>query len=162
MLTPYHILAPGSKVWVYQANRSFSPEEVADISGMIENFTDQWKSHQNDVAAYGSIYYRRFLVLMADEAASGVSGCSIDSSVRLVKDLEQAYGVDFFDRMKVCYKITNELIGSFPLSKINEMLESGQLKDETIVFNNLVASKQAFETAWEIPFSRSPFASLAV
>ena len=160
MLTPYHIMPETSKVWVYQANRSFTQDEVWDISDILENFVDQWKSHQRDVKGFGSLYYRRFLVLMADEDATDVSGCSIDSSVKLVKELEQAYDLHFFDRMKICYKITEELIGSFPFSKLNEMLESGKIKDDTIVFNNLVSTRKEFETNWQVPFRDSPFAKL--
>src|SRR3954464_7629040 len=134
MLTPYHIMPETSKVWVYQANRSFTQDEVWDISDILENFVDQWKSHQREVKGYGSLYYRRFLVLMADEDATDVSGCSIDSSVKLIRELEQAYDLNFFDRMKVCYKITKDLIGSFPLQKLNEVLENGKIDDDTIVF----------------------------
>jgi hypothetical protein len=99
---------------------------------------------------------------MADESKCDIGGCSIDSSVKLIRELEQAYDLNFFDRMKVCYKITNDLIGSFPFDKLNEMLESGKLKDDTIVFNNLVATKKDFETNWEKPFKESPFARFAV
>jgi hypothetical protein len=158
MLTPYHILPSTAKVWIYQANRSFTQEEVWEISDILENFVDQWKSHSRDVAGYGSLYHRRFVVLMADENSCDVSGCSIDSSVKLIRELEQAYDLNFFDRMKVCYKITDALIGSFPFTQLNEMLEKGKLKEDTIVFNNLVTTKQEFETNWEIPLKDSPFA----
>jgi hypothetical protein len=151
-----------SKVWVYQANRSFTQDEVWDISDILENFVAQWKSHQRDVKGFGSLYYRRFLVLIADEDATDVSGCSIDSSVKLIKELEEAYDLHFFDRLKVCYQITSELIGSFPLNKLNEMIESGKLKDDTIVFNNLVSTKKEFETNWAVPFRDSPYAKLAI
>jgi hypothetical protein len=36
---------------------------------------------------------------MADETATGVSGCSTDSSVRLIKEIEKIFGVNMFDRM---------------------------------------------------------------
>ncbi|MBK9328311.1 MAG: ABC transporter ATPase [Sphingobacteriales bacterium] len=162
MLTPYHILPDDAKVWIYQANRSFTPEEVWDISDILENFVDKWQSHQRDVAGYGSLYYRRFLVLMADENKCDVSGCSIDSSVKLIRELEQAYDINFFDRMKVCYKITNELVGSFPLLQLNELMEKGKLTEQTIIFNNLVSTKKDFETKWEIPLNESPFIKFTV
>ena len=162
MLTPYHILSETSKVWIYQANRSFTQEEVWEISDILENFVNKWQSHQRDVHGYGSIYYRRFIVLMADESKCDVSGCSIDSTVRLIKELEEAYQLNFFDRLKVCYKITNELVGSFPLNEINTYLEDGKLTDNTIVFNNLVATKKDFETNWEKALKDSPFAKLVV
>ncbi len=162
MLTPYHILPDSAKVWIYQANRSFTPEEVWDISDILENFVDKWQSHQRDVAGYGSLYYRRFLVLMADESKCDVSGCSIDSSVKLIRELEQAYDINFFDRMKVCYKITNELVGSFPLQQLSELMEKGKLTEQTIIFNNLVSTKKEFETQWEIPLKESLFIKHAV
>jgi hypothetical protein len=162
MLTPYHILPPTAKVWVYQANRSFTQDEVWEISDILENFVDRWQSHSRDVSGFGSLYYRRFLILMADENTCDVSGCSIDSSVKLIKELEEAYDLDFFDRMKVCYKITNDLIGSFPFNKLNEMIENGKINDETIVFNNLVATKQELETNWAIPLKDSAFAKFAL
>lgn len=162
MLTPYHILPDTARVWIYQANRSFTQEEVWEISDILENFVDRWQSHSKDVTGYGALYYRRFLVLMADESKCDIGGCSIDSSVKLIRELEQAYDLNFFDRMKVCYKITNDLIGSFAFDKLNEMLESGKLKDDTIVFNNLVNTKRDFETNWEKPFNESPFARFAV
>ena len=162
MLTPYHILPDDAKVCIYQANRSFTQEEVWEISDILENFVDRWQSHQRDVHGYGSLYYRRFLVLMADESKCDVSGCSIDSSVKLVRELEQAYDINFFDRMKVCYKITNELVGSFPFTQLNEMLESGKIKDDTILFNNLVATKKEFETNWEQAMKDSAFAKFLV
>ncbi|MFN8238389.1 MAG: hypothetical protein U0T77_09475 [Chitinophagales bacterium] len=162
MLTPYHLLPETSKVWIYQANRSFTPEEVWDISDILENFVDRWQSHQRDVAGYGSLYYRRFLVLMADESKCDVSGCSIDSSVKLIRELEQAYDINFFDRMKVCYKITSDLVGSFPLQQLNELLEKGKLTEQTIIFNNLVSDKKEFETKWEIPLKESPIIKFAV
>lgn len=162
MLTPYHILPDSAKVWIYQANRSFTPEEVWDISDILENFVDKWQSHQRDVAGYGSLYYRRFLVLMADESKCDVSGCSIDSSVKLIRELEQAYDINFFDRMKVCYKITNELVGSFPLQQLSELMEKGKLTEQTIIFNSLVSTKKEFETQWEIPLKESLFIKHAV
>jgi hypothetical protein len=151
-----------SKVWIYQANRSLTQEEIWDISDILENFVDRWKSHQRDVKGYGCLYYRRFVVLMADEDAADVSGCSIDSSVKLIKELEQAYSIDFFDRMKICYKITNDLVGSFPFSKLSEMLEAGKISEDTVVFNNLASTKKEFESKWQVSFRDSPFAKLVI
>jgi len=162
MLTPYHLLPDDAKVWIYQADRSFTPEEVAEISDIVENFVDQWKSHQQNVTGYGALYYRRFLVLMADEHQCAIGGCSIDSSVKLVRELQEAYHVNFFDRLKVCYKITSELVGSFPFLQLNECFERGKINEDTTIFNNLVATKKDFENNWEQPLKLSPFARYVV
>ena len=161
MLTPYHILPDDTRVWVYQANRTLTQDEVWEISDILENFADRWQAHQQNVHGLASIYYRRFIVLMADESKCEISGCSIDSSVRLIKELEQAYQLNFFDRMKFCYKITSDMVGSFSVHQLPELIESGKLKEDTIVFNNLVATKKDFETKWEIPFKESAYTRFA-
>ncbi len=155
MLIPYNRLPENSKVWIYQADRTFNLDEVSTIELAIEDFVENWKSHQVEVPAYGALYYRRFVVLIADNAQVNVSGCSIDSSVKLIKELEQAYQVNFFDRMKVCYKIQEQMVGSFSINQIEELLNNGKINKDTIIFNNLVANKLDFEQKWETPLSDS-------
>ena len=157
MLTPYHLFPDDAKVWVYQANRSFTQDEIGEISKIIENFADQWKSHGKDITAYTSIYYRRFIVFVADEHKCHVGVCSIADSIKLIQELEHALNINFFDRLKICYKINSDMVGSFPLSQLNEMLDSGKISDDTILFNNSVSNKKDFETKWEVALKNSPF-----
>lgn len=157
MQIPYHQLPQNAKVWIYQANRNFTAEEVAEVSLLIDKFVESWQSHQANVPAYGALYYRRFVVLMADTEQVNVSGCSIDSSVKLIKEIEINFGINFFDRMKVCYKIQEQLVGSFPLQDIESLLVAGKIDENTIVFNNLVADKNTFEQEWELPLKNSLF-----
>ena len=82
---------PLSRVWVYQANRVFSLQEAFDIEDALNEFTQQWQSHGTPVKGAGYLFFGQFIVLMADETATGVSGCSTDSSVRLIKDIEEKF-----------------------------------------------------------------------
>lgn len=144
-----------SKVWVYQAHRQFTLEEVAEIEQLVEGFVESWKAHMQPVKGFGGVYYKRFVVLMADEAFSSVSGCSIDGLVRLIKELETAFDLNFFDRLKITYKITNQLVGAFTVAQANEWWLKGTINKDTIVFNNLVHTKHEFDTNWEIPITKS-------
>ena len=122
---------------------------------LIEGFVEKWEAHKQSVKGFGGIFYKRFIVLMADESVAEVSGCSIDGSVRLIKEIEQAFDLNFFDRLKITYKITNQLVGSFALSQINDLWEKSSINEDTIVFNNLVQTKGEFEKKWEIPLKDS-------
>ena len=82
---------PESRVWIYQCNRLFSLSEALEIEDLLKNFTGQWKSHGTPVKGAGYLFFGQFIILMADERATGVSGCSTDSSVRLIKDIEQQF-----------------------------------------------------------------------
>jgi hypothetical protein len=155
MLFPIQQMPPDSKVWIYQANRQLTLEEIGEMEQLVEGFVEQWDAHKQPVKGFGGIFYKRFIVLMADGSVAEVSGCSIDGSVRLIKELEQAFDINFFDRLKITYKITNQLVGGFALSQVNDLWEKGSINENTIVFNNLVQTKGDFETIWEIPLKDS-------
>jgi hypothetical protein len=85
----YHHLVPQdfddqSRVWIYQSDRLFSMSEALDIEQMLEQFTSGWNYHGDPVKGFATLFFGQFIVLMADETATGVSGCSTDSSVRLI------------------------------------------------------------------------------
>src|ERR1700738_1936519 len=82
-----------SRVWIYQSNRLFSIREALEIEELLKEFTFNWMSHGTAVKGYGSLFFGQFIILMADEEATGVSGCSTDSLVRLMKEIENHYRV---------------------------------------------------------------------
>src|SRR3954465_13116017 len=88
-----------SRVWIYQSSRLFTLSEALEIEEMLKEFVESWHSHGVPVKGYARLFYGQFIVLMADETASGVSGCSTDSSVRLMKEIEQKFKTQLFDRL---------------------------------------------------------------
>ena len=100
---------PESKVWVYQSSRLFSLSEAFDIEDLLKEFTAQWKSHGAPVKGAGYLFFGQFIILMADEKATGVSGCSTDSSVRLIKDIEQRFAVNMFDRTTLTFVVKDKI-----------------------------------------------------
>ncbi len=117
---------------------------------MIEAFTGKWLSHGTPVKGAGHLFFGQFIVLIADETATGVSGCSTDSSVRLIKDIEQRFGVQMFDRTSIAF-VMNDKVQLLPLSQLNYALENGFITPDTLYFNNLVQTKEELENNWIIP-----------
>jgi hypothetical protein len=154
MSTSLSLLSPSSKTWVYTSTRAFSATEAADIQNKITAFTAGWNSHKVELTAAGALLYNRFVVLMVDESQVGVSGCSIDSSVKFIKELGAAYHTDFFDRLYICYKNGDEIIGCNQ-ETFSEKVSLGEITEDTLVFNNLVQTKQEWENNWLIPFGKS-------
>src|SRR5688500_6971276 len=115
---------PQSRVWVYQSSRLFSLQEALDIESMLAGFIDTWNSHGTPVKGQAHLFFGQFIVLIADESATGVSGCSTDSSVRLVKEVEQRFGVNMFDRMALAF-VKEEKIQLLPLSQLQYAYENG-------------------------------------
>ena len=154
-MTSYTELSPQSKIWVYQSNRPFSEAETTDIQQDIAHFAQQWAAHGQGLKAYGNLYHSQFIVLMVDETAHGASGCSIDSSVHFLKDLQKKYGVNLFDRLNMAYRDTSNNIITADRNTFQKLVNMGEINDDTIVFNNLVRNKQEFETKWEVSMAKS-------
>ena len=97
-----------SRVWVYQSSRLFTLAEALTIEELVNDFTAKWVSHGVPVKGGGYLFFGQFIIIMADERATGVSGCSTDSSVRLIKDIEQRFGVNMFDRTTLAFIIKDK------------------------------------------------------
>lgn len=145
---------PESRVWVYQASRLFSMTEAFDVEEILNNFTSKWLSHGTPVKGAGYLFFGQFIILMADEKATGVSGCSTDSSVRMIKDIEQQFGINMFDRTTLAFFIKDK-IQLLPLSQLQYAVENRFINADTLYFNNLVQTKEELENKWIIPVKES-------
>ena len=146
--------APDSRVWVYQSSRMFSLGEAIQIEDLLNHFVENWKSHGTPVKGFGTMFFGQFIVLMADEQATGVSGCSTDSSVRLIKEIEQLYKVSMFDRQNLAF-VRKDKIELLPLGQLQYAVDNGFLQADTIYINNLVQTKEELEQNWLIPVKES-------
>ena len=151
----YDNLSPQSKVWIYQSERSFTPTEEAAINQQLQQFTTQWAAHGSALQAYGKIYHAQFIVLLVDETAYNASGCSIDTSVKFLKSLEQQYQLNLFNRLLVTYLNDKNQVKSLSLADFKLQLAQNTLNQHTIVFNNLVQTKAEFEQQWQVPVAQS-------
>jgi hypothetical protein len=147
-------LAAHARVWVYQSNRPFSESETQQIDNQLVEFVKTWASHQNKLAAAGEVLHNRFVVLMVDEQLAGASGCSIDSSVRFLKQLEQQYQVNLFDRFVFSY-LDGEEAQSVDSGTFADLYRQGKINDETLVFDPLVQNKAALDAQFIKPLGKS-------
>lgn len=153
----YHLVGnfdPGSRVWIYQASRLFTIAEALEIEEMLQDFVGQWKSHGTPVKGSAYLFFGRFIVLMADETATGVSGCSTDGSVRLIKDIESRFNNPLFDRTLLAF-VVKDKIELIPLSQLDYAWKNQFITADTLYFNNIVDSKKALEENWIIPVKES-------
>ena len=104
MLVDFNTLPEESRVWIYQASRSFSDEEITEIESKLETFLSNWAAHGSDLQAAYLIKYKRFIVIALNQNLSSATGCSIDASVQFIQELEKQYNVDLLDKMNVSYK----------------------------------------------------------
>lgn len=145
---------PHSRVWIYQSSRIFTISEALDIEDKLNEFAKNWKSHGTPVKGAAYMFFGQFIILMADETATGVSGCSTDSSVRLIKEIEQTYKVNMFDRTMLSFVIRDK-IQQLPMAQVSYAFQNGFLNGDSLYFNNTVQTKRELEDAWIIPVKDS-------
>lgn len=154
MLVDFDTLPEESRVWIYQANRSFSEEEIVELNSKLEIFIEAWTAHGKDLQAGFKIVYKRFIVIALNQNLNMATGCSIDASVHFIQELEKDYNVDLMDKMNVSYK-QGEFIAYKPLMDFKKMAKNNSVSKNTIVFNNLVTNITEFKENWEVPASES-------
>ncbi|MEO8086414.1 MAG: ABC transporter ATPase [Bacteroidota bacterium] len=139
-----------SRIWIYQCSTELTSEVENLIGDETKFFLESWTAHDKALQAGFEIRYHRFLILMIDEKVAGASGCSIDKSVHFIQSLEKKFGLSLMDRMQFAYKL-NEKVETVSRNEFEKLFEEGILNQESIVFNNLLHTKQELDSAWEIP-----------
>ncbi len=145
---------PQSKLWIYQSDRSFGDDEAAMIRSMLEHFVSTWKSHGAPVKGYASLFYNQFIVLLADESATTVGGCSTDSSVHLIQAIQEKSGVDLFNRQNLAF-LVNDQVSLIPLQELEKAVEDRIIDKDTLYFNNPILTKEELVNRWIIPVGQS-------
>ncbi|MBX2922645.1 MAG: hypothetical protein KF746_10675 [Chitinophagaceae bacterium] len=143
-----------SRVWIYQSSRMFTLSEVLNLEHMLNTFAAQWHAHGDAVKGFATVFFGQFIVIMADETQTGVSGCSTDSSVRMIKEIEKQFNVHLFDRQSLAF-VVKDKIQLLPLSQLNYAVQNGFVTPDTLYFNNTILTKKELETSWIRPVKNS-------
>ncbi|MGP8214313.1 MAG: hypothetical protein ACLQQ4_01985 [Bacteroidia bacterium] len=153
-MTAYEQLAPNSKVWVFQAEREFSAPGLNILNERLTAFVNNWLSHGSLLNAHFKVLHNRFILFFADAQGEAMCGRAVDSSVRFVKELEAELGISMLNRNLVAYMKDGKVF-SCTLNELARLSEEGKIGPDTIMFNNLVATKADFEKNWMLPLSLS-------
>jgi hypothetical protein len=145
---------PGSRVWIYQGHRPFTALEAVGSRHLLDSFVHNWQSHGEPVKGFAGIFYNQFILLMADETASGVSGCSTDSSVRLIRQIEQQTDIRLFDRLDLAFFIEGQ-VELISMGQLPHALKTRRISVESLYFNNTVLTKEELKSNWLIPLKDS-------
>ncbi len=154
MFVPFQSLPEYSRIWIYQANKKLDVKSIAILSETLKTFTENWMVHGQPMHASFDIRFDRFVILAANEGINAASGCSIDSSVRTLKEIGQAIQVDFFDRSEVAFKNAGEVL-TLNINTLKNSLANKEWNADTLVFHNLLTEKSQLDTAWLIPAKAS-------
>ncbi|MCH2489088.1 MAG: ABC transporter ATPase [Flavobacteriales bacterium] len=154
MVTDFNSLPDDARIWIYQANRKLSEEEVEKISTKTNDFLEKWTAHGANLEAGFEIKHDRFIVIGLNQTNASASGCSIDASVHFIQQLEKEFDVDLMDKMNVTF-YNGKYIAHKSLSDFRKMAKARSVSPNTVVFNNLVNTKAEYLDNWEVPAKES-------
>lgn len=143
-----------SRVWIFQGSRRFIDREQIEIIEQLNQFYEQWTTHGKAVHGWAGLLFGQFIIVMADESGTHVSGCSTDGMMRVVKSLERQYSVNFFERTMLTFLVRGQA-EMLPAQQVRYALEKGHITPDTLVFNNTPTTKRALLTEWVVPLHQS-------
>ncbi|MEH0154142.1 hypothetical protein V6R21_08320 [Limibacter armeniacum] len=149
MYKPFDTLPDSARVWIYQSDRELTDSEVADISVLLEKFTENWEAHGAPLAASFLVAYNRFIILAVDQDHHSPTGCSIDKSVDLIRGIEQSLSISLFSRTDIAFQ-TEGKVFTLPMTAIKQAVADGELEGTSITFDNTVQNLSEFRSRWQV------------
>jgi hypothetical protein len=141
---------PGhARLWIYKTTRALSKAETDLVFNKGSQFIRSWEAHGKQMFGAVDVLQGRFVILAADETITSASGCSIDSSVAFVKELERDLNMTLTDRMLVIYAKDSE-IHSCRLDRLKPLLDAGEITLDTLVFDDLVGTKEELDARFQV------------
>jgi len=139
-----------SRIWIYGFDHTLESDHYDIVRERLERFKKEWMYHGNSVTGDYEIIENQFVIIATNEA---ISGCSIDSSVAVFKELKNEQGLDALNQNLVYFRDDGK-IRSVSRVQFQDLVNSAQVDENTIVFNlminHLAALKKGnFETAFK-------------
>jgi len=130
-----------SRVWLYTANRAITPTEAHFVQENLEHFASSWKAHSTPLKAKACLLDEYTIAFVVDQTTANASGCSVDSSVRFVKELGKELNIDFFNRLNVVVEDANGNRTLHAYRKLKELTQS-------TYYNPLVDTLKDLKISW--------------
>lgn len=154
MLVPYDSLSEAAKIWIYPASRKFYKNEVEPVEEKVKTFVSEWKKEDETFKASYQFLYDRFIIVLAEDDEGNLSNSDIDALVGFILNLQSEYELELLDRMNVCFK-QGEFVQYKEVKEFKKLLKNKSVSDKTIVFDNLIQTKEELAHFWEVPITES-------
>jgi hypothetical protein len=148
----FETLSDHARLWTYGFSSRLTDEQKKLVDQYLHRFLREWNSHGKPVHGEYVILYNRFILIATDDETSG---CSIDSSVKILKQLRDTHGLNALAPNLIFYW-NHSYVRSAERFVFQELVDEGMIKDDTIVFNMMISTVGALRNhEWEVPFSQS-------
>jgi len=154
MLVKFDEISDHSRIWIYQINKDLNESEELVLLDSTMGFLASWTAHGSNLKAAAKVVNHRLLIIAVDESASGASGCSIDSKMAFLRELQIKMNIDLFSRDQIFY-FENESLKSMELDVFKNKIANGDLSENSIIYNTTIHTKEQLSHSFKIPVKDS-------
>jgi len=122
-----------ASIWLYGFRDPLDASGRALVREAFTDFLPTWVAHENPVTGSFALLEDRFL-LLCGTVEGGFSGCSVDSTTRILKDLRARSRLDALDRGLVFYRKDGAIL-AVSRSEFASRLSRGEVNAATRVFD---------------------------
>ena len=127
---------PGTaRLWFYFFSRSLKSEAMHDLHAKLKAFLREWHSHKEDVRGAYECLENQLVIICAQH--EDLSGCSIDSSVKIFKAFKAEKDMDALDRSLIFFRDKNRKIRSMTRLQFADLYKNREIDGKTVVFDTL-------------------------
>jgi len=138
---PFDRIPDDARLWVFATPRPLASGDADALLERVDAFLDGWAAHGAPVVGARDFRHGHFLLIAADERATGVSGCSIDSLFHALSDVERELGTDLRRTSSyVFYRDGSGNVESAERPAFRQLAAAGQVSEDTPVFDNTVGT----------------------
>ena len=152
--TSFDRMPDDARLWVFAAPRPLDDDQAGALLASVDGFLARWAAHGAPVLGARDLRHGQFLLVAADERATGVSGCSIDSLFHALADVEEALGTELRRTASlVLYRDAEGAVRATERPEFRRLAQEGAVGEDTVVFDNTVSSVGDLRAGkWERPF----------
>lgn len=149
MLVDYNLLPETSKIYIYPSSRKFYKDEFPIINKRVEKYLNEFST----IDSFFGIKYQRFIVIIISDKTP-LSIDQIDILISFIQSLEKEFNLSLLDKVNVCFK-QGEYVQLKEISDFKKLIKNRGVSKKTIVFDNLINTKEEYENYWEMPAESS-------
>ena len=153
---PFDRLPDDARVWIFAAARPLDDSEAERLLARVDAHLASWRAHGRPVVGSRDWRYGQFLLVGADERASGVSGCSIDALFHALGEMEAELDVALRDASPVWFRDPEGGVRCVSRPEFRGLVRDGDVDADTTVFDNTVTTVDDVRAGrWERPLRQS-------
>ncbi|MGV3709541.1 MAG: hypothetical protein ACO1Q7_11935 [Gemmatimonas sp.] len=145
----FDTLAPNARLWVFGAAAPLDEGHREQLLLVVDEHLEQWRAHGVPLVCARDFRDSRFLAVAVDEAATGASGCSIDSLFRTLQSLQEMLGTSLVGGGIIFYRDAHGTVQSVDRNAFMDLVRAGTITRDTHVFDLTIDTVNRWHESFE-------------